>query len=279
MKCENCGDDHDGSYGTGRYCSKECKYSAIAKHGWKTRRKNGTYVNNLRPDLLRAEYGRWKCSICGKILESRRILQKHRKDEHGCARIIPWNKGLTIATSEKLRALSAKASATYKSHHHHISPSIETREKISRTMSLKMKEQGGFPSVKWYNVANLSNVEYTVRGTWERDVAVWLNTHMVSWERNHILHYVRDGVRHFYNPDFFLNENGKFIEVKGYFSQYDQIKMMNVLYDNPGVEIYFINKPVFERLNDDGFGLSDDIVLTIDKLITNNPSLKDFIRM
>lgn len=24
MKCENCGNEHDGSYGSGRFCSKEC---------------------------------------------------------------------------------------------------------------------------------------------------------------------------------------------------------------------------------------------------------------
>ena len=31
LKCENCGNEHDGSYGTGRFCSKKCRYSFIGK--------------------------------------------------------------------------------------------------------------------------------------------------------------------------------------------------------------------------------------------------------
>ena len=31
MKCENCGEEHDGSYGSGRFCSKHCKCSFNAK--------------------------------------------------------------------------------------------------------------------------------------------------------------------------------------------------------------------------------------------------------
>jgi hypothetical protein len=31
MKCENCGNEHDGSYGSGRFCSKKCRGIFSAK--------------------------------------------------------------------------------------------------------------------------------------------------------------------------------------------------------------------------------------------------------
>ena len=33
MKCEVCGKEHDGSYGSGRFCSRSCgcKFSAISR--------------------------------------------------------------------------------------------------------------------------------------------------------------------------------------------------------------------------------------------------------
>lgn len=34
MKCEYCDKEHDGSYGTGRFCSESCKQTFISKNGW-----------------------------------------------------------------------------------------------------------------------------------------------------------------------------------------------------------------------------------------------------
>ncbi len=48
--CENCGKEHDGTYGSGRFCSKECARGFSTKH------------DNLK-ELKEA-----KCSKCGTIL-------------------------------------------------------------------------------------------------------------------------------------------------------------------------------------------------------------------
>ena len=29
--CENCGNEHDGSYGSGRFCSNHCRHVSIGK--------------------------------------------------------------------------------------------------------------------------------------------------------------------------------------------------------------------------------------------------------
>jgi hypothetical protein len=56
FKCEECGKEHDGSYGSGRYCSKSCNIK------W--------HLNNVHKSN-RAEYGRWICPECNKIFNTR----------------------------------------------------------------------------------------------------------------------------------------------------------------------------------------------------------------
>lgn len=50
MKCENCGKEHDGSYGSGRFCCKECARS------YSTKKDNNKELKEA------------KCIKCGKII-------------------------------------------------------------------------------------------------------------------------------------------------------------------------------------------------------------------
>lgn len=54
MKCENCGNEHDGSYGSGRFCSEKCKQIFV---GFKE-----------HP---------CKCKFCGKTFKNGRSLGGH----------------------------------------------------------------------------------------------------------------------------------------------------------------------------------------------------------
>lgn len=72
MKCENCGNEHDGSYGSGRFCSKYCAkaYSSKPKHKLNLdglnagefpeiqsfKLKNWLIINHIKEN---------KCDICG----------------------------------------------------------------------------------------------------------------------------------------------------------------------------------------------------------------------
>ena len=60
--CENCGNEHDGSYGSGRFCSKHCRCSFNGKKA--THRSAAHYSK-------RASYGTWKCERCNLIFETR----------------------------------------------------------------------------------------------------------------------------------------------------------------------------------------------------------------
>lgn len=84
--CEYCGKEHDHSYGTGRFCSKQCRYGFIAstKRGVKNP-KVKEHLDKLRVEgkiCQRAPYGTWKCFLCGKILLTKNEFYQHKKKDH-----------------------------------------------------------------------------------------------------------------------------------------------------------------------------------------------------
>lgn len=117
MICENpkCGKEHDGSYGSGRFCSSKCAHSYVSKIGLDRAIKNGTFVSNLiKSGKLQTKEGGWKCRFCQEIFRTRRELSIHKHNEHkeelSNTSKFGWSKGLTKETSLSL----AKASKTYK---------------------------------------------------------------------------------------------------------------------------------------------------------------------
>ena len=98
MKCENCGNEHDGSYGSGRFCSKHCGCSFNAKQV-----KN----RSLPRPHKRSKLGTWKCWQCGLVFDTRKLLTKHKHEvHHPPMRKYAWNKGLTKETCESIRKRS-----------------------------------------------------------------------------------------------------------------------------------------------------------------------------
>lgn len=84
--CEQCGKEHNGSYGSGRFCSDHCRRVYSAK-------KVKHRVNNL--PIKKVKDGGWKCPYCEKIFHTRREKQMHVKEVHPERIGIAWNKGLT----------------------------------------------------------------------------------------------------------------------------------------------------------------------------------------
>lgn len=136
MKCENpkCGKEHDGSYGSGRFCSKRCRFAFIG-----SKAKHGTPRSKCAHPKLRAVHGTWKCSKCNEIFETRRKLQDHRKEVHPELVGHAWNKGLTKESDNRVLFQSTKRNNGYnsgriqpafKGKHH----SAETKQKLSTSM-------------------------------------------------------------------------------------------------------------------------------------------------
>ena len=107
MKCNNCLNEHDGSY-SDRFCSKKCRYSWIGKQSYRTMLKNKTFPNNLlkvKPTSKsrgRKPYGTWKCDKCNLIFNTRLEKENHNKKYHPIDKNSSWDKGLTIETDERV---------------------------------------------------------------------------------------------------------------------------------------------------------------------------------
>ena len=70
MKCEYCGKEHDGSFGSGRFCSASCASSWVNRNPITLENlENGTYIwsgtSKIRNFLLRNGYKENKCELCG----------------------------------------------------------------------------------------------------------------------------------------------------------------------------------------------------------------------
>lgn len=196
------------------------------------------------------------CPYCKKEFETnlslgchkvRCSLNPNKKEWNSWRATSCWNKGLTKDTDERIK----KQGETFHSRvengeikiqgHKH---SIETKEILSKKRSeylASAENAGGFKDVGWYKIKNIKNEEYVVRGLWEYNVALKLNELNILWIRNQYLNYFVDEVKKIYNPDFYLPELDEYIEVKGYFSDKDKIKMDAVIDQNPNVKIRFMN--------------------------------------
>lgn len=65
-----------------------------------------------------------------------------------------------------------------------------------------------------------------------------------------------DGVKRTYNPDFYLPTMNAYVEVKGYYSDKDKLKMKLVLEQND-VKIYFIDQYHYQDYVDGKIQLSE----------------------
>ena len=189
FKCENpdCNNEHDGSYGSGRFCCEKCRRHFTAKISYKTKIKNNTFVSpfsiNGGSKGVQA-YCNWKCSTCGKIFRTRFSLREHNKIEHCGKRNRPWNKGLTSETDERLRKQAKVISQTLKEGFAsgRISPTIWTdKMKKHQSKNAKQRELGGWHTSRkfMYNGVLLSS-------SYEVEVAKDLDKNGIKWENHHI---------------------------------------------------------------------------------------------
>jgi hypothetical protein len=134
--------------------------------------------------------------------------------------------------------------------------SVETRRKLSLARSKTIEElggnHGGFQKIGSYKIKNLENEEFWCRGLWERDVANWLNSQGIHWIRKIYLPYTLEGKPKTYVPDFYLPDKNKYIEVKGYYKEYDKRKM-EIIKKQYSIEIIFIFEEQIKEIRNGTF--------------------------
>ena len=117
--CENpkCNNIHNGSYGSGRFCSEKCRRQYCGLQGSQALKKFDRKITKGKPqnhDKSRAPYGTWKCTKCNLIFETRSKLFEHNRENHPVPKGQAWNKGLTKETDERVAIGAKKVSESLK---------------------------------------------------------------------------------------------------------------------------------------------------------------------
>lgn len=292
--CEQCGKEHNHTYGSGRFCSKSCKMSFIASKNKNSKKcKEHLAKNGI---LHRAKYGTWKCSICNKIFETRAKLKEHLK-QHGKLNAIhvdgkfvcpyckrTFNSGRSLGghvpnckmhPNKGFYDLSHKKSGSQLSKNIKagiIKPSFfgkhhtkNAREKISKYRAKQVMNEfipTQWIRTKWYKVKNLKDEEFSVRGTWEVNVAKRLNELGIYWIKASPIAYQADIVRH-YVPDFFIPSTLTYIEVKGRYTEENKQKMKYVLNQHPTIRIYWLPTERYKKFVNGLLAFDDSLLMTI----------------
>ena len=224
FKCENpdCGKEHDGSYGSGRFCCKKCRHHYSALISNQTSIKNGTkkrsinFINFNR----RSPYGTWKCSQCNLIFKTRAELYKHKRCQHELTHA--WNKGLTKLTSQIIADASYKVSTVLKNGYktgkiHNVFDDPEKRQiicskiKLAAKLNRKMggrRKGAGRSKHGWYKGIWCDS-------SWELAWVIYNLDHKIEFKPyTGYFEYQFQNEIHKYYPDFILN-NGTIVEIKG----------------------------------------------------------------
>jgi len=219
------------------------------------------------------ENGKYSCNACDKEYTRHGIsthywlrhgegndhlerIQERLHEIHTSKRGKPsWNKGLTSSTDERVarsrEALKKRVeSGEFMKDRIGVPLKDSTKEKLSEARSRFLNERGngGFRDVKWFKAIDSFGNECSLRGSWERDVAAWLDRQSIKWTRKYYVKYLDETVNRTYSPDFFIPSDNTVIEVKGHYSDKDKRKMKLVQEQHPELIVKMIMKKEFEQL-------------------------------
>lgn len=171
----------------------------------------------------------WVCKICGCKCDSRRKLLKHKNEIHPERKRIPWNKGLTKDTDERVAKNSAAVQKTmkekYKNGYKHYLTCGEywtaerRKEQSERKKKLYAEHPEKHPNRKLAN--NRNKISYP-----ERIAHDWLMENKITF-----IHQYKYKNRF---VDFYLPERQLFIEIDGSYwhnKEVDNVKDKEALND------------------------------------------------
>lgn len=170
----------------------------------------------------------------GIEFQTKKYSNKEMKSKMG------WARGLTKETDERVKRAAEEqkrlfAEGVTVNYWEGKSLSAEHKEKLSIAQAKVLEEQNisnRFQDIKYYKEKNINGEEFSLRGTYELKMALWLNENKILWVRKIYLKYIKGEDNKTYTPDFYLPEYDIYIETKGYYSEKDQDKMKLVLEQN-----------------------------------------------
>jgi hypothetical protein len=226
--CENCKSEHNGNYGSGRFCSKKCA------RGFSTKAKRKEINKKVSKTLKEKESGHGKvkkiCPICNKIFF---VVWMNRKQK--CCSI----------------SCGVKINGGWKNVHNKLNK--EDWSKINKKAYANGNNYVAGGTTKWYNYKNIK-----VQGTYElrtcKILDNWKEKRKIKdWEytNDRIEYRGLDKEKHNYLLDFKIFENnGSFyyIETKGYEKPNDKLKWKAVKNNGNKLEVWF-NEDIKEKEN------------------------------
>ena len=199
--------------------------------------------------MEKIKYNDLFCKFCGKECKNKKSLIQHEircKDNPNRVDLsymdkihsnnkgrIPWNKGLTKETDERIKKYSLKQKLKIEKFGHtgcfglkgdkNIACKKEVREKISCTAKLYHSTHENLKVGKgkrgWYK-------GIYCQSSWELAYVIYQLEHNVNIIRNKRgFSYFWNNKEHTYFPDFYLPDINQYVEIKGYYSDRDKEKI------------------------------------------------------
>lgn len=195
MECIKCNKEHDGSFGSGKYCSRSCANSHIRTEeskkktsiGVKTSEKfiKNNKLKNIRLNTLR--YKKTKCKFC-KCSFTYKFYNKQRVV---CSKKECINKRISEVNKGKCGGYRIGSGRCYG---------------------------------EWYN-SKIAGLVYC-HSSYELAYAKYLDVNDILWVKNKksFLYSDENNIERKYIPDFYLISDNKYVETKGYETIRDKYK-------------------------------------------------------
>lgn len=126
--------------------------------------------------------------------------------------------------------------------------SKKRRDERSKVMTERLQSENCYSRTKFGRRPDLNNRFF--RSSWEANVARWLNYNGVKWEyevKTFWFEKIRRGVRS-YTPDFYLPDEDRFIEVKGWMDAKSKTKLKRMAKYYPEVKIELLDSKRYAGL-------------------------------
>lgn len=207
MKCENCGNSHNGIYGSGRFCSKKCSHSFSTKNNReKINKKIGETIQKKYPKIKK------KCKWCEKSFK----VKQSKKQQQTCSRSCAVK--LRLSTPEAKNKLSEHFSKIAKERYERGDETIGWQ-----SLKTEMSKPEKFTK-KWLEEKNLTFIKDHKVGRYFIDFA--FIKEKVALEIDGKQHTFPERKKSDKKKDIFLREKGwKIIRVKFYgFKNLKEIK-------------------------------------------------------
>lgn len=233
--CENCGKEHNGSYGGGRFCSPFCSSSYTGKHNIKHKK---TYTCNVcgQSFLGRKDYKEhkskcstkfirrksWTCNYCNEVFDTRKLLRAHEckfKNKNG-VRGYQYKETFKCkyCNIERLTTLSGIVNHEKycKCNPNHVNRighkhTDDTKNKMSKSHRLSNKVGS------WHTSRTFDYKGVKLDSSYELKLAESLDEYNVLWERPKFLRWELNGLTHRYFPDFYISDFNVYVDTKNDF--------------------------------------------------------------